>query len=410
MINVDKIRKDFPILAQKIHSNQLVYLDNAATTQKPKPVLDQIVEFYTSANSNVHRGTHRLSKQASLLYEQARKTVQEFINAKNSNEIIFTSSATGAINLVADSFGDAFIKRGDEIIVTEMEHHSNIIPWQKICKEKGASLRVLPLAKQGTLNLDKLNQLINQKTKLIAVTYVSNVLGVANPVQKIVNLAHANNVCVLVDGAQAIQHLPIDVSELDCDFFVFSGHKIYAETGIGVLYGKEKWLDKMPPYQSGGGMIESVKFDKTSYAKLPLKFEAGTGNFAAAVSLKAALDYVNSLDKDKVFSYERKLMDYAWKKLKSIEGLTIYGKPAKRYGAISFNLSNIHPYDVGVILDRLGIAVRTGTHCAEPLMAHYKVEGAIRASFALYNTKEEVDGLAAGIQKAQTILFPSSVF
>lgn len=410
MLDVDKIRKDFPILGQKIRNNQLVYLDNAATTQKPKQVLDQIVKFYTSTNGNVHRSMHHLSKEASQLYEQARKTVQKFINAKDTKEIIFTNSATGAINLVADSFADAFISAGDEIIVTEMEHHSNIIPWQKVCQKKGASLKVAPLTEEGILNLDKLKKLINEKTKLIATTYVSNVLGVANPVQKITNLAHANDVSVLVDGAQAIQHLPIDVRELDSDFFVFSGHKIYAETGIGILYGKEKWLDKMPPYQSGGGMIKSVKFDKTSYAKLPLKFEAGTGNFAAAVSLKASLDYLHNLDKEKVFAYERELMDYAWNKLKSIEGLTIYGKPKKRYGAISFNFSQIHPYDVGVILDRLGIAVRTGTHCAEPLMAHYQIDGTIRASFAFYNTKKEVDQLVAGLKKAQAILFPSAFF
>ncbi|MCF7874816.1 MAG: cysteine desulfurase [Candidatus Omnitrophica bacterium] len=409
MLNLDKIRKDFPILSRKVNGNQLVYLDNAATTQKPKPVLDQIVKFYTSVNSNVHRGMHHLSKQASLLYEQARKTVQEFINAKDSKEIIFTNSATGAINLVADSFGDAFIKQGDEIIVTEMEHHSNIIPWQKICRKKGASLKVLPITEQETLNLNKLKELINKKTKLISITYISNVLGIVNPVKKIIDLAHIHNVCVLVDGAQAIQHLPVDVQKLDCDFFVFSGHKIYAETGIGVLYGKEKWLNEMPPYQSGGGMIESVKFDKTNYAKLPLKFEAGTGNFAAAISLKASLDYLNNLNKNKIFSYERRLMDYALEKLKSIDGLTIYGKSTKRYGAISFNLYNIHPYDLGVILDQLGIAVRTGTHCAEPLMAYYKVKGTIRASFSFYNTKKEVDQLAEGIQKAQTILLASSI-
>lgn len=404
MLNINKIRKDFPILAKKIHGKPLVYLDNAATTQKPKVVLDKIVEFYSSSNSNIHRGVHHLSEQASIEYENARRTVKDFISAKSVSEIVFTSGTTESINLVADSFGNKFIKEGDEIIISEMEHHSNIVPWQILCERKKAVLKVAPFDRDGILMMDDLKRLITEKTKLISIIYVSNVLGVINPLKEIIEMAHAQDTPVLIDGAQAVQHFPVDVQALDCDFFAFSGHKMYAETGIGVLYGKEKWLEDMPPYQSGGGMVDSVSFEKTTYADLPLKFEAGTGNYVAAVSIGTAIEYIHKIGMDEITIYENDLLNYTTEKLCAINGVKTYGNAPERCGLISFNLDNIHPYDAGMILDKLGIAIRTGTHCAEPVMRHYGINATIRASFAFYNTKEEIDKLIEGIQKTQMML------
>ncbi len=406
MIDIKTIRKDFPILNKKVHGKPLVYLDNAATTHKPRIVLDRIEKFYTETYSNIHRGVHHLSGEASAAYEKARETVRKFINARSDKEVIFTRGTTEAINLVAYSYGSAFINKGDEIIISEMEHHSNIVPWQTLCEQKGAILKVLPFNDDGVLMIDKLKTLITKKTKLIAITYVSNVLGVVNRIKEVIELARGHDVPVLIDGAQAAQHIPIDVQNLNCDFFAFSGHKIYAGAGIGILYGKEKWLDAMPAYQSGGGMIKTVSFDKTTYADLPLKFEAGTGNIASAVSLAAALEYLNGIGFDEISAYEQDLMTYAEKRLNSLDKLRIYGNHIKRCSALSFNLNNIHPYDAGLILDKLGIAIRTGALCAEPTMKHYGVSGMIRASLAFYNTKEEIDRLIKGIQKVQSMMSP----
>jgi cysteine desulfurase/selenocysteine lyase len=404
MLDIDAIRKDFPILDEKVYGKPLVYLDNAATTQKPQIVLDTIIKFYTRQNSNIHRGVHYLSEQASLAYEKAREKVRDFINAKALSEIVFTSGTTEAINLVANSFGDRFVNAGDEIIVTEMEHHSNIVPWQILCEHTNAELRIVPFEDNGTLLLDELKKQITAKTKLLSVIYVSNVMGVINPIKEIISLAHAQDVPVLVDAAQAVQHIPVDVQDLDCDFLAFSGHKLYAETGIGVLYGKEKWLEAMPPFQSGGSMVNSVSFSKTTYADLPLKFEAGTGNYVAAASLGAAVEYVKKIGLDEITHYEDSLLTYATARLAEVEGLTQYGLVAERCAVVSFNIENIHPYDAGMILDKLGIAVRTGTHCAEPVMQHFGIDATIRASFAFYNTKEEIDKLIAGLHKARTML------
>lgn len=404
MIDIKKIRGDFPILSKEVHGKPLVYLDNAATTQKPKAVLEAIIKFYTEYNSNIHRGVHFLGEQASNGYEKAREKVKNFVNAANITEIIFTSGTTGSINLVANSFGESFINEGDEIIISEMEHHSNIVPWQLICERKGAFLKVIPFNNDGLLQVDAVKTLITSKTKLISLIYVSNVLGVINPVKKIIELAHSYDIPVLIDGAQAVQHIPIDVQELDCDFFAFSGHKIYAETGIGVLYGKEKWLEKMPPYQCGGGMISSVSFENTSYADLPFKFEAGTNNYVAALSLGTAIDYLKTIRISNIAAYEQEVYDYAILSLSDIEGLTIFGNAPQRCGSISFNLESIHPYDAGMLLDKSGIAIRTGNHCAEPVMKHYGIGGTIRASFALYNTIEEINELIKGIHKAQKVL------
>jgi len=401
MMDIDKIRRDFPILGQKIHGKSLTYLDNAATTQKPKVVLDKIIEFYSRSNSNIHRGVHHLSELASVAYENARESAKGFINAGAVSEVIFTSGTTESINLVADSFGRRFISKGDEIIISEMEHHSNLVPWQLLCEQKNALLKVVPFDDDGILKMEELKRLITGKTKLISIVYVSNALGVVNPVKDIIKLAHDHDIPVLVDGAQAIQHLPVDVQALDCDFFAFSGHKMYAETGIGILYGKEKWLESMPPYQAGGGMVGSVSFEKTTYAELPLKFEAGTVNYVAAVSLETAMEYIDSIGLDKIAAHEHDLLNYATEKLGAVDGLKIYGLAPEKCGVLSFNLANIHPYDAGLILDKLGIAVRTGTHCAEPVMRHYGIEATIRASFALYNTLEEVDRLVEGIRKIQ---------
>jgi cysteine desulfurase/selenocysteine lyase len=408
MINIGEIRDDFPILKRQIYNRPLVYLDNAATTHKPRVVLDRIIEFYTHSYSNIHRGTHYLSEEASAFYEEARGKVEAYINAKNPFEIIFTRSTTESINLVADSFGRAFINEGDEIIISEMEHHSNIVPWQVVCERNGAKLKVLPFNDDGVLMTDKLNGLLTAKTKLLALTYVSNVLGTVNSIKEIIKTAHAYDVPVFVDGAQAVQHFPIDVQDLDCDFFAFSGHKIYAETGIGVLYGKEKWLEAMPPYQCGGGMISSVCFEKTTYDELPFKFEAGTNNFTAAVSLGTALDYINNIGIRNIAAHEQSLIKYAVKKIGDIDGVKIYGNTVDRCGAVSFNLDTIHPYDACIMLDKLGVAVRAGTLCAEPVMRHYQTQGCLRASFAMYNNHEEIDKLSAGLQKV-TMMFNNAM-
>ena len=404
MFDINKIRADFPILNQKVNGKPLVYLDNAATTQKPRQVLNKIVEFYSNFNSNIHRGVHSLSEQASGLYEASREKVRQFINAANPIEIIFTRSTTESINLVAESFGEAFIGEDDEIIITEMEHHSNLVPWQKLCRRKGAVLRVASFNGNGMIETDRLSRLFSDKTKLMSVTFVSNVLGQINPVAEIIDMAHAHGVPVLIDGAQAIQHIPVDVQELGCDFFAFSGHKMYADTGIGVLYGKEKWLERMPPYQSGGGMISSVDFGNTTYGELPLKFEAGTPHISGTVSLTAAIEYLQETGLHNIAAHESDLLKYAIGQLQTVESIRIYGRSPRPCGAVSFNLNDFHPYDVGMILDKMGVAVRTGNLCAEPVMKHFGINGIMRASFGMYNTRDEVDLLVLGLQKAQRLL------
>lgn len=404
MIDIKEIRSDFPILSKKIYGKSLVYLDNAATTQKPLSVLDKTREFTKNINSNIHRGAHYLSEQASIAYENARKTVKDFINARYINEIIFTRSTTESINLLADSFGNTYVQEGDEIIITEMEHHSNIVPWQVLCKRKKAHLKVLPIDENGEILIDNLQDLINEKTKLISICYVSNALGIINPVKKAIEIAHRHNIPVLIDGAQAIQHLNVDVQDLDCDFFAFSGHKLYAETGIGVLYGKEKWLEEMQPYQTGGGMITSVSFDETKFAGLPQKFEAGTSNYIGAISLAAAIDYIQTVGVKNILLHEKELMNYILERLNKLGDLTIYGNSLDKCGVVSFNLNNIHHYDAGMILDKLGVATRTGNHCAEPTMRHLGVGGTIRVSVAMYNTLEEIDILINGINKVREML------
>ncbi len=397
MYDIKKIREDYPILQKKIWNKPLVYLDNAATTQKPVDVINAISAFYSNNNSNIHRGTHSLSENASTEYEEARQTVKDFINAKNTAEVIFTHGTTDAINIVAESFGNTYINAGDEIIITEMEHHANIIPWQMLCKRKKAGLKIIPVRNDGTIDTEKLNSTITRKTKLIAITYVSNVLGTVNPVKNIINQAHSKNIPVLVDAAQAVKHIPVDVQDLDCDFLAFSGHKMYAGTGIGILYGKQQWLDKMPPCRYGGGMVSRVEFNNTVFLGPPHKFEAGTCNISGAVGLDAAIKYINRIGLKNIAAHEKQLYDYAMKKLQSIDNVTIYGNAPEMCGAISFNLKNIHHADAGAILDKTGIAVRTGKHCADPLMKHLDVNGTIRASFAMYNTKTDIDMLTKGI-------------
>jgi cysteine desulfurase/selenocysteine lyase len=404
MLDISKIRADFPILSRNIHGQPLAYLDNAATTQKPLQVIDRIVEFYATFNSNIHRGVHSLSEEASGLYEGARTRVQQFIQAAAPAEIVFTRSTTEAINLVAESFGEAFVKEGDEIVITEMEHHSNLLPWRNLCHRKRAELRVVPFRDDGTLVLDQLKSLLSARTKLLSLSYVSNVLGQINPVRDIVALAHAEGIPVFVDGAQAIQHLPVDVQDLDCDFFAFSGHKMYADTGIGVLFGKQKWLEEMPPYQRGGGMINGFSSEEPTFADVPLKFEAGTPHVAGALSLAAAIDFIEGIGLERIAAHEEDLVNYAIEQLQNINGMTVYGDRKPRCGAVSFNLTGVHPYDVGVILDKMGIAVRTGNLCAGPVMQHYGISGAMRASFGLYNTRDEVDRLIHGIEKARQLL------
>jgi cysteine desulfurase/selenocysteine lyase len=400
-MNIEKIRSDFPILTQRINGYPLTYLDNSATTQKPQQVIDSIISFFSTYNSNVHRSGYALSEQASTLYESSRKKVHEYIKAKHAEEIIFTTNTTEAINLVATSFGKAFVSKDDEIIISEMEHHSNIVPWQQLCKEKKAVLKILPFSDDGVLIVDELERLLTKKTKMIALSFVSNTLGSINPVKEIIRIAHDQNVPVLIDGAQAVQHFPINVQDLDCDFFVFSGHKMYAEPGVGVLYAKQSWLNSLSPIKFGGGMVDRVSFENTTFSPPPLKFEAGTGNISAVISLGSAIDYIKKIGINHIKKHEDGLLTYGLNKLQSLDGLTIYGDSPERCGLISFNIKKVHHFDAMMILDKFGIAVRSGKHCAEPVMDHYNISGAIRASFAVYNTEEEIDRLIKGLKKVQ---------
>jgi cysteine desulfurase/selenocysteine lyase len=399
MLDIEKIREDFPILNETVYGKPLVYLDNGATTQKPKQVIDNIAEYYLKYNSNIHRGVHYLSNVCTDANEEAREIVRSFINAEKTTEIIFTRGTTESVNLIANSYGEKFIHEGDEVVVSEMEHHSNLVPWQMLCDRKNAVLKVLPFDDNGELILDKLSELITDKTKLLCVNHVSNSLGTVNPLKKIIDFAHAHNVKVVVDGAQSVQHIAVDVKELDCDFFVFSGHKIYAPTGVGVLYGKEKLLEQMPPWQGGGEMISEVSFAKTTYNELPFKFEAGTPNYVGNIALGEAIKYVQNIGINNIAQYEHELLIYATKKLGAIEGLEIFGNAKCKASLISFLVKDIHHYDMGTLLDKMGIAVRTGTHCTETVMQHFGIDGTVRASFAFYNTIEEIDALAAGIEK-----------
>ena len=399
MYNISKIREDFPILSRTVYGKPLVYLDNGATTQKPRCVVESITDEYYSVNANVHRGVHFLSQQATNLHEASRETARKFINARGTNEIVFTPGTTESINLVASTFADSQMQAGDEVIVSVMEHHSNIVSWQLQAARKGIVLKVIPMNDRGELLLDEYEKLFSPRTRIVSVTHVSNVLGTINPVDKLIEIAHAHNVPVLIDGAQSIPHLPVDVQALDADFYVFSGHKVYGPTGIGVLYGKEDWLDRLPPYQGGGEMIKNVSFEKTTFNELPFKFEAGTPDYIGSTALAKALDYVSAIGMENIEAYEHELTVYAMQRLKEIPGMRIFGEAERKSSVISFLAGNIHHFDMGTLLDRLGIAVRTGHHCAEPLMHRLGIEGTVRASFALYNTKEEIDVLAAGIER-----------
>lgn len=393
MFDIQKIRKDFPVLNQQIYGKKLVYLDSAATTQKPKQVIKKISKFYSKYNSNIHRGVHYLSNKSTEKYEKSRDTVRKYINAKHTEEIIFTKGTTEAINLIAYSFGERFVNEGDEILIAETEHHANIVPWQMLCSRKNAVIKVIPADENGELKIEEYKKLLNSKTKLVAVSHVANSLGIINPIKEIINAAHNNGSRVLIDGAQAVQHKRVDVQSLDCDFYAFSGHKMFAETGIGVLYGKKEILENIPPYQGGGDMIKTVSFEKTEYADLPLKFEAGTSNYVGAISIARAIKYMESIGSEEIERHEKELLNYATHKLLSIDKIKIYGFSENKISIISFLLDGIHHYDTGVILDKLGIAVRTGTHCAEPAMKHFGIDGTVRASFAMYNTKDEIDAL-----------------
>ena len=401
MIDVETIRKDFPILEQKIYNKPLIYFDNGATTQKPRCVVEKIENGYYNVNANIHRGVHFLSQAATEAHEEARKTVQHFINAAAPHEIIFTRGTTESINLIASSFTDACMEPGDEVIVSVMEHHSNIVPWQLQGAKKGIKLKVIPMNERGELDMEAYKQLFNEKTRLVSVMHVSNVLGTINPVKEMIQIAHNNGVPVLIDGAQAVPHMKVDVQDLDADFYVFSGHKIYGPTGMGVLYGKEKWLEKIPPYQGGGEMIASVSFEKTTFNELPFKFEAGTPDYIGSTALAEALRYVDRIGLDKIAAYEDELLHYATDKLNQIEGMRIFGQAAQKGAVISFLTGNIHHYDMGMLLDRFGIAVRTGHHCAQPLMHELGIEGTVRASFSFYNTKEEIDAFIAALDRVR---------
>ena len=401
--DVRKVRAEFPILARKIHGKALVYLDNAATTQKPQTVIDALVHYYTAENANIHRGVHTLSELATESYEQARATVQRFLNAADPREIVFVRGATEGINLVAQTWGRTNVRRGDEILISAMEHHSNIVPWQILCEQQGANLRVAPVNDAGELMLDEFEKLLGPKTKLVALAHVSNALGTVNPVRKVVEAARRWNARVLLDGAQAVPHMSVDVRAIDCDFYVFSGHKVYAPTGIGILYGKAELLEAMPPYQGGGDMISSVTFEKTLYNRLPYKFEAGTPHVSGAIGLGAALDYLNSMGIGRIARHEKQLLAYGTKRLLEIPGLRLIGTAREKEGILSFVLEGIHPHDVGTILDQEGIAIRTGHHCAQPLMERFGVPATARASLALYNTIEEMDALASGLQKVREV-------
>jgi cysteine desulfurase / selenocysteine lyase len=403
VFDVERVRADFPLLEQKIHGKPLVYFDNAATSQKPRTVIDAISRYYEGTNANIHRAVHHLSEQATEEYEAARKTAQKFINAASPTEIIFVRGTTEGINLVAQTYGRAQIHADDEVVITDMEHHSDIVPWQLLCEDRGAKLRVVPINDRGELILDEFAKLLGPKTKLVGVTHVSNALGTINPIRRIVQMAHGHGVPVLVDGAQAVPHMEVDVQALDCDFYAFSGHKVYGPTGIGVLYGKKALLEAMPPYQGGGDMILSVTFEKTTYNRLPYKFEAGTPDIAGVIGLGAALEYVGGLGIEKIGAYEHDLLEYATAAVSSIPGLKIIGTAKEKAGVLSFTLENIHPHDIGTILDREGIAIRTGHHCSQPVMKRFGVDSTARASFAMYNTKQEVDALVRGIEKVREV-------
>lgn len=402
--DVEKIRRDFPILQLKVHGKPLVYLDNAATSQKPRVVLDAMIRYYEQGNANIHRGVHFLSEHATEEHEAARETARKFINAAHDHEIIFVRGATEGINLVAQAYGRANVQAGDEVLLTAMEHHSDIVPWQLLCEEKGAELRVVPINERGELQLEEFAKLLGARTKIVATTHVSNALGTIVPVRQIVEMAHAQNVPVIVDGAQAVPHLGVDVQDLDCDFYVFSGHKVFGPTGIGVLYGKSALLKGMPPYQGGGDMISSVTFEKTTYNKLPFKFEAGTPHVAGAIGLAAALDYVTGLGIENIGAHEHEVLVYATRQVSAIPGVRLIGTAKEKASVLSFTMEGVHPHDIGTILDREGIAVRTGHHCAQPVMQRFGVPATARASFALYNTKQEVDALVRGIQKVREVL------
>jgi len=402
--DVEKVRRDFPVLHQSVHGKPLVYLDNAATTQKPMAVIEAIEHYYRYDNSNIHRGVHALSERATEHYEKARVAIQRFLNAADSREIIFTRGTTEAINLVAQTYGRKHVGSGDEVLITAMEHHSNIVPWQILCEEKGATLRVAPINDRGELQLEEFEKLLGAKTRFVAVSHLSNALGTINPLREMIRMAHARNVPVLVDGAQAAPRMKVDVQALDCDFYAISGHKMYAPTGIGVLYGKAALLEAMPPYQGGGDMIASVTFDKTVYNRLPYKFEAGTPNIADTIALGTAIEYLEGLGLDRIEQHEHDVLTYATQSVERIPGVTIVGTAKEKAGVLSFTMENIHPHDIGTILDREGIAVRTGHHCAQPVMQRFGIPATVRASFGLYNTREEVDALAKGIHKVNEVL------
>lgn len=403
MFDVQKVRADFPILSQKVNGKPLVYFDNGATSQKPQVVIDAISKYYSEINANIHRGVHTLSQLATDAYEVSRNTIQNHINAKHNHEIIFTSGTTFGINLVANGFA-SLLKAGDEVMVSALEHHSNIVPWQFLCEKTGAKLVVIPMNKKGELVISEFDKLLSEKTKIVTVNHISNALGTVNPIEYIIKKAHGVGAAVLIDGAQATPHLRPDVQALDCDFYVFSGHKVCGPTGVGILYGKEEWLRKLPPYQGGGEMIAEVTFEKTTYADLPHKFEAGTPNIEGGIVLGTAIDYMNAIGFENIAAYEQELLDYGTKRLQEIEGLTIYGTSENKASVISFNIEGIHPYDIGTIIDKLGIAVRTGHHCAQPIMNFFNIPGTIRASFAFYNTKEEIDIFVEAVKKAQMML------
>lgn len=403
MFDVQKVRADFPILSQKVNGKPLVYFDNGATSQKPQVVIDAISKYYSEINANIHRGVHTLSQLATDAYEVSRNTIQNHLNAKHNHEIIFTSGTTFGINLVANGFA-SLLNAGDEVMVSALEHHSNIVPWQFLCEKTGAKLVVIPMNEKGELIISEFDKLLSEKTKIVTVNHISNALGTVNPIEYIIKKAHGVGAAVLIDGAQATPHLRPDVQALDCDFYVFSGHKVCGPTGVGILYGKEEWLRKLPPYQGGGEMIAEVTFEKTTYADLPHKFEAGTPNIEGGIVLGTAIDYMNSIGFDNIAAYEQELLDYGTKRLQEIEGLTIYGTSENKASVISFNIEGIHPYDIGTIIDKLGIAVRTGHHCAQPIMNFFNIPGTIRASFAFYNTKAEIDIFVEAVKKAQMML------
>lgn len=403
-LNIDVIRRDFPILQREVNGKPLVYLDNGATTQKPRSVIEKVNEIHSLTNSSIHRGVHHLSGKMTEEYENAREKVRAFLNAEDLSEIIFTSGTTGSVNLVAFSFGERFVSEGDEILISEMEHHSNIIPWQLLCDRKKAKLKVIPFDSKGELDLEAYRTMINDRTRIVAVVHASNSLGTVNPVKEMIRIAHDHDVPVLIDGAQAVQHGPVDVRDLDADFYVFSGHKIFGPTGIGVLYGKEALLDVIPPYQGGGDMVDCVSFERTTYNVLPLKFEAGTANYTGAIALGTALDYVQMLGMNEIKQHEEDLLQYASDKLEAIDGLRLFGKAKNKIAVISFLLGDIHPYDTGMILDKLGVAVRTGSHCTQPVMDHFEIPGTVRASMVFYNNREDIDRLTEAVLTAKKML------